>query len=114
MTDVLSRSPARSPQAPRPGRVRRLVQALLWIGAALVLAESLFGARGLTAMLEARRQHQALQTSLDRLKTENAHLRHEARRLREDVSAIEEAARRDLHLIAPGEKVFIIRDAKPK
>jgi cell division protein FtsB len=114
MTDVQSRTAARPPQSPRPGRARRLVQALLWVGAAVLLIESLFGARGLTAMLEARRQHQVLQGSLERLKAENAHLRFESRRLREDLSAVEEAARRDLQFIAPGEKVFIIRDAKPK
>lgn len=86
---------------------------MLWVGAALLLVESIFGERGFTAMIEARRQHQALQQSLDRLRSENAALRGEARRLREDPTAIEEIARRDLRLIAPGETVFIIKDATP-
>jgi cell division protein FtsB len=100
-------------QPGQPGRGRRVLRAVLWIGAALLLVESLFGERGFTAMIEARRQQQALQTSLDRLRAENARLRAEARRLREDPTAIEEVARRDLRLIAPGEKLFIIKDAKP-
>jgi cell division protein FtsB len=37
-----------------------------------------------------------------------------ARRLREDPSAIESVARRDLGLIKPGEKVFIVKDAAPR
>jgi cell division protein FtsB len=39
-------------------------------------------------------------------------LREEARRLREEPSAIEEIARRELGLIKPGEKLFIIREAQ--
>ena len=96
----------------QPGRSRRVLRAVLLAGAALLLAESLVGDRGLTAMLEARRQHQALQQSLDELRARNAALRHQARQLRENPDAIEEAARRDLHFTAPGEKVFIIKDAK--
>jgi cell division protein FtsB len=37
-------------------------------------------------------------------------LRELARRLKEDPLAIEEIARRNLGLIKPGEKVFIIKD----
>ena len=36
----------------------------------------------------------------------------EVRRLTEDPAAIEEIARRDLGLIRPGEKVFIVKDLK--
>ena len=43
---------------------------------------------------------------------ENAQLREEARRLREDLSAIEEMARRELGLIKPGEKLFIIQGSR--
>lgn len=102
------------PPRPAGGRARRVLRAALWAGAALLLVESLFGERGFTAMIEARRQHQALQSSLDRLRAENVRLRDDARRLREDPEAIEEAARRDLGLISPGEKIFIIKDAKPQ
>jgi len=64
-------------------------------------------------MLQARREYQALSSDLDRLRGENQRLHGEVQRLREDPSAIEEAARRDLGYMAPGEKVFIIHDAKP-
>ena len=87
--------------------------AVMWIGAALLLAESIFGERGFTAMIEARKQHQVMQSALDQLRAENAALRSKARRLREDPEAIEEIARRDLRLLAPGEIVFIVKDARP-
>ena len=40
--------------------------------------------------------------------------REEARRLREDPSAIEDLARRELGLIKPGEKLFIVKDIPPE
>ncbi|MGE3405088.1 MAG: septum formation initiator family protein [Vicinamibacterales bacterium] len=40
-------------------------------------------------------------------------MREEARRLREDPSAIEDIARRELGLIRPGEKLFILKDIAP-
>jgi cell division protein FtsB len=78
----------------------------------VLLTESLFGARGLSAMIDARRQHRAATEDLERLRAENARLREQARRLREDPDAIEAEARDRLHMMAEGEKVFIIRDAK--
>jgi cell division protein FtsB len=107
------RSTARQPQSRQRRPVRRLVQfGLILLGATLVV-ESLFGTRGLSALLEARRQHTAVSSDLERLRSENARLRSDARRLREDPEAIEEAARRDLGYIAPGEKVFIVKDVRP-
>jgi cell division protein FtsB len=44
------------------------------------------------------------------VRAENARLREEAQRLQEDASAIEDLARRELGLIKPGEKLFILKD----
>jgi len=68
--------------------------------------------RGLLATLRVRRQYDELSAALDRQRAENERLREEARRLREDPAAIEELARKELGLIRPGERVFIIRDLK--
>ena len=105
-------SPRLPPQRPRR-HVRRLVQFGLVLLAATLVVESLFGTRGLSALFEARRQHAAVTSDLERLRAENAQLRANARRLREEPQAIEEAARRDLGYSAPGEKVFIVKDVKP-
>jgi cell division protein FtsB len=103
----------RIPTARRPATTRRIVQLLLVCVAIVILVDALVGDRGLLAMLRARHEHDELTDAIARQRAENARLRNEARQLREDPSTIEEIARRDLGLIHPGEKVFIIRDVAP-
>jgi len=64
-------------------------------------------------MMRARRQYDELSATIARQRMDNARLRDQARRLREDPAAIEEIARRELGLIKPGERVFIIKDVSP-
>jgi len=90
-----------------------MVQLLLVCVAIVVLVDALVGERGLLAMLRARHEHDALTAVIGRQRAENARLREEARQLREDPATIEEIARRELGLIHPGEKVFIIKDVAP-
>ncbi len=80
----------------------------------VLLVDAIIGEKGLLSLLKARRDFKAVEQSLQQARRENAELRDEARRLREDPTAIEELARRELGLIKPGEKLFIIRDAQPK
>jgi cell division protein FtsB len=105
------------PVPKRTGRTRRLLRVLLLLVAVLIVVDALVGNRGLLATIDARRQHDALAAAIARQRAENARLRDEARRLKDDPSAIEEIARRDLGLIRKGEKVFIVKDlaspAKP-
>jgi len=81
--------------------------------ASVIVVDGIVGERGLLAMLRARHQYDELAASIARQKSENARLRDQARRLREDPSAIEEIARRELGLIKPGERVFIVKDVAP-
>jgi len=94
-------------------RRRRIVQALLLFVAVVIVVNGLVGDRGLLAMLRARQEYDAIAAAIARQQAENASLREEARRLREDPAAIEELARRQLGLIKPGEKVFILKDIPP-
>lgn len=87
--------------------VARLVAVFV---AVVVILDALLGDRGLVAMLRVRRQYHELSNVVARQRAENARLREEARRLREDPGAIEELARRELGLIRPGERVFIVKD----
>jgi cell division protein FtsB len=103
----------RGQTARRPARTRRIVQLLLVCVAIVVMVDALVGERGLLAMLRARQDHDALTAAIARQRAENARLRDQARQLREDPSTIEEIARRELGLIHPGEKVFIIKDVAP-
>jgi cell division protein FtsB len=80
----------------------------------VLVVDALFGDRGLLAMLKAREQYRTLEHALDNARTDNSRLREEARRLREDPAAIEDLARRELGLIKPGEKLFIVKDVDTK
>lgn len=97
---------------PRRRRRRAIQYALVLVGCVIVV-DALVGEKGLLAMRKARQQYQMLESSLAAAKTENDRLREEARRLKEDPRAIEDLARRELGLIKPGEKLFILRDAPP-
>jgi cell division protein FtsB len=92
---------------------RRIVHLLLIFVASVIVVDALFGDRGLVAILRARHEYDELSASIARQRAENARLRETARRLREDPSAIEEIARRELGLIRPGERVFIVKDLPP-
>jgi cell division protein FtsB len=97
----------------RPERSRRMVYLLLLVVAGAILVDGLVGDRGLVAMLRARHQYDGLSVTIARQRAENARLREEARRLKEDPAAIEEVARRELGLIKPGERLFIVKDIAP-
>jgi cell division protein FtsB len=107
-------APRRRSLAVKPAtRHRRIVQLLVLFVAAVIIVDGLVGERGLLAMLRARHEYDDLAASISRQRADNARLREQARRLREDPSAIEEIARRELGLIKPGERVFIVKDVPP-
>lgn len=99
-----------TPKASLAHRGRRVVRYVLAFVTVVIVIDAVVGEKGLLALLKARRDFAGVEASLDRARSENAKLRDEARRLREEPSAIEEIARRELGMIKPGEKLFIIRD----
>ena len=108
------RSPDTTTTSSLPRRRRsRLVRYLVVAVGVVLIIDALVGDRGFLAMLKARQQYRTLDESLAHTRAENAQLREQARRLREDPQAIEDIARRELGLIRPGEKLFIITDVKP-
>ena len=104
----MKKKPRSSSSQPRRRR-RAIENALLVIGCVLMI-DAFVGDKGLLAMLQARETYRELEESLAALRAENADLRDEAKRLREDPAAIEELAREELGLIKPGEKLFILKD----
>jgi len=108
-------TPADASAPKGPGRRgRRVLRLVLGFVTAILLIDATVGEKGLLTLLEARKEHAEVERSLMRARSENGRLREEARRLREDPAAIEELARRDLGLIMPGEKLFIVRDVQPR
>jgi cell division protein FtsB len=111
-TDRPASKPA--PKASLANRGRRVMRYALAFVTVVIVIDAVVGEKGLLALLKARRDFHAVEASLARARSENAKLREEARRLREDPAAIEEIARRELGLIKPGEKLFILRDLPAK
>jgi cell division protein FtsB len=120
--------PSRTNETPRPSRPRHATRktndedgarpiatqrairwALLFISAVLAI-DALAGDKGFFEMLRARRQHAELSGALASMRSENARLRDEARRLKEDPATIEALARKELGLIKPGEVLFVVKD----
>ncbi len=114
MNDSTTRTTApASTRASLAHRGRRLVRYVLGFVTVVLIIDAIAGENGLLALLKARRSFSAVEQSLERARQENDRRREQARRLREDPTAIEELARRELGLIKPGEKLFIIRDVPP-
>lgn len=94
-------------------RRRRAVQYVLVFAGCVLIIDAFVGDKGLLEMMKKRAEYRTLEQTLAKARAENADLREQARRLREDPAAIEELARRELGLIKPGEKLFIIKDVTP-
>lgn len=105
-------STPKPPATTRPGR--RLVRYVLALVTLILIVDAVVGEKGLLTLFQARRQYQAVEAALEHARENNAELREQARRLREDASAVEELARQELGLIRPGEKLFIVKEAPKK
>lgn len=92
---------------------RRMLAYALAAGSFVLMVNALVGENGYLDTLRARREYDSLMRSVAELRLENQQLQDDLRRLREDPSALEEAARRDLGLIHPGEKLVVITDQPP-
>ena len=94
-------------------RRRRLLTYALLAGSFVLMVNALVGENGYLATLRARREYEALSESVSRLKRENQQYLEQVRLLKSDPTALEQAARRVLGFIRPGETLVIIRDARP-
>ncbi len=103
------RSTTASSSSLHPRRRRTAQYLLVFVGCVFAI-DALVGDKGFMATTKARTEYRALEDALARVRADNARLRDEARRLRDDPAAIEEVARRELGLIKPGEKLFIVKD----
>ena len=94
----------------RPWQRRHLTRLLFSLLTAILIANALVGDRGLPATLRIRREHQDLEAAIAALRATNQRLQIEAERLRTDPAVIEDLARRELGLVRPGERLFIVTD----
>ena len=94
-------------------RRRTLLVGALVTALGFLLVNAVVGENGYLATLAARREHAALVEKVTRLRVANQDLQQQSRRLVDDPTALEEAARRQLGLIKPGETLLVIRDTTP-
>jgi cell division protein FtsB len=92
---------------------RRLWTWGLTVGLIILLVNAVVGENGYLATVRARGEKAVLASSVTRVRLENQQLQDDSRRLAQDPAALEEAARRSLGLMRPGETMVIIRDAAP-
>lgn len=112
VSDVPARTNRRLPKTRQEiqNRRRRLLTYVIVISSAVLMVNALVGETGYLAKLRAHRDTAALKAELDALHAENLRLADLANRLKHDPNAIEEAARRDLNLMKPGEVMVIVHD----
>ena len=91
----------------------RAVQYLIVFLGSVLVVDALVGDKGVLQMLKKRQELRVLDQDVAAARARNAQMRAEIDRLKTDPAAMEELARKDLGLIKPGEKLFIIRDAPP-
>jgi cell division protein FtsB len=89
------------------------VQYLLVFLGSLLVVHALVGDQGILQMLKKRQESLALDQAVAAARAQNAQMRAHIDRINSDPAALEEMARKELGLIKPGEKLFIIRDARP-
>jgi cell division protein FtsB len=106
LVSPVTRNTHESAPAARGGRRVRVALTFL---AALLALNATVGERGLVETLRARRDGAGLSAAISALRIENARLREEVRRLKEEPSAIEALARRELGLMRRGEILFVVK-----
>jgi len=77
------------------------------------MVNALVGENGYLATLQARGERARLLDQVSRMRTKNQQLREEIHQIRTNPKALEEAARRELNMMKPGETVIILKDAPP-
>ena len=112
MADEIDRDAARKPDSPQRGQ--RVLRVGLVVLTVIVLVDAVVGDKGVFALIRVRDERRALESTVRDVRLENQRLIEQTRRYREDPATIEELARRDLGMIKPGEKLFIIHDLPPQ
>ena len=112
-TTLLRRRVVQTPVAPASPLGRRVLHYLLVFAIVVLAVDGLAGDNGLLDRIRATRDYDAQLQALEAQRLENERLRYQIRRLRDDPAEMEALARRELGLIRPGERLFIIRDARP-
>jgi cell division protein FtsB len=78
----------------------------------VMLVDAVFGDRGIAETRKAKRAYAETYANLAQLRSTNAGLREQARRLAEDAATIEDVARKELGLMRDGEVMFVLKPTR--
>lgn len=94
-------------------RRRRIVTWGLVCCSFVLIVNALFGERGYLAAVRARQEYRTLSDSLTRVQAENQTYLDDIHALESDPAALEDAVRRDLGFVRPGETLVFVHTARP-
>ena len=102
----------RTPLEARAWR-RRITGYALFAAVFVLMVNALVGENGYLATMQARSEQARLIDAVARMRIKNQQMREENHEIRTNPKALEEAARRELNMMKPGETVVILKDATP-
>jgi cell division protein FtsB len=82
-----------------------LAMALVVLGLAV---HEIFGDHGYLAVRRQKQEYEALQQSIQKLSKENQQLQNRIQQLKSNPETIEKQAREQLHLVRPGQYVYVL------
>ena len=92
---------------------RRVTGYVLFAAAFVLMVNALVGENGYLATLQARSERDKLLDQIARMRIKNQQMREEIHEIRTNPKALEEAARRELNMMKPGETMVILKGAAP-
>jgi cell division protein FtsB len=90
---------------------RNAILALALVIMVLVVHE-IFGPHGYLALRRQKQQYESLERQIERLSKQNQQLDQKIKSLKNNPQAIEKQAREQLHLVRPGEYVYVLPNKK--
>ena len=103
----------RTPLEARQWR-RKVTGTALFVAAFILMVNAIVGENGYLATLRVKGDRDRLIRDVASVRQENQRLSEEVERLKNDSAALEEAARKKLNMIKPGETMVVIKEKPPK
>lgn len=91
---------------------RHTVLVVLAVAILFLVVREIYGPHGYLALRRQKQQYNALKQQLQKLSQENQQLNRKIKSLKTNPSAIERQAREQLHLVRPGEYVYMLPNKK--
>ena len=99
-------------QFDKPTLYRNGILVLLLVSIALIV-HNIFGQNGYFALRRQQKELHTLQLEIQQLNQDNEQLEKHIKALKSDPAAVERLAREQMHLVKPGEKIYMLPEKAP-